>query len=735
MDKSSAGFESELRISAMPVILTLMVLAEIVLFVSGRVLDPSRSVYMQVLGVVLFVLLGVVWALDRWKTQVGRWFVIATLIIVIEVAANWQGVPGALALMAIPTGLAAALINVPAAIATALGETILLFLLPKIIAAGADGAEIGIALVAIWGAAGIMYAVYRPVYHVAGWAWGYYERALRLLEEARGRKAEMEQAIDDLAHANRQLALANERMATLRAIAEEAQKAKTTFVANVSHEFRTPLNMIIGLVELMVETPEIYAVALSPKMREDLKVVHRNCEHLSNMVNDVLDLTRMETGRLALHRERVDLGRVIDTSVAVVRPLLQKKQLDLQTTIPDDLSQIYCDRTRIQQVILNLVSNAARFTEVGGITIKVDRQDQHVLVSVTDTGPGISPEDADRIFEPFCQGTGELWRDKGGSGLGLSISRQFIKLHGGQMWIESELGVGTSVFFTLPVSPSVEHIVRPGHQIREDWVWRERAFRTDRAVSTDQLVKSRVVICDETGALYPEFIRYSDKIEFVDTRDLAQAMREIQRGPANAVVLNTSIPGNLWSLIETVKLEIPDTPVIGCSVPWTTERAIGAGALGHLVKPVTRADLEEVIQAVGKTARRVLVVDDDPDVLKLFSRMLRACDSTLEIVTASSGEQALDELRRTHPDLMLLDIVMPDIDGWMVLELMGQDKTMGDVSTFLVSAQDPADQPPVSEFLLVTMDKGLPLSKLLRCSLEISALLLKPEARPDPVPV
>jgi len=563
----------------------------------------------------------------------------------------------------------------------------------------------------------------------------YFDRTQRFLEEARDRKAELDQALESLAHANRQLALTSERTAALRRIAEKAQKAKTTFVANVSHEFRTPLNMIIGLVDIMVEAPELYAVALSPRMREDLEVVHRNCEHLSNMITDVLDLTRVEAGRLALHRERVNLQKIIDLAVAVVRPLLEKKQLAVQITVPNDLPEVYCDRTRIRQVILNLVSNAARFTEEGEITIQVVRQDQHVLVSVTDTGPGISQDDAERIFEPFCQGTSELWRDKGGSGLGLSISRQFVRLHGGRMWLESQLGGGTSFFFTLPISLSIEHIAGSGHQIREDWVWRERAFRTGQVVSAEQLVKPRVIICDETGALYPEFARYSDEVEFVDARELMQATQELRQCPAHALILNTATPDDLWPLVETAGQEAPGTPIVGCSVPRMVGCAIDAGALGHLIKPVTCADLEEAIQAVGKPVRRVLVVDDDPDVLRLFRRMLQVCDSTLEVATACSGEQAIVELRRTLPDLMLLDIVMLDMDGWQVLEAMNRDERIGDVPTFFVSAQDPADQPLVSRFLLATMNGGLPLGKLLTCSLEMSALLLKPEEGLDLAPV
>jgi CheY-like chemotaxis protein len=165
------------------------------------------------------------------------------------------------------------------------------------------------------------------------------------------------------------------------------------------------------------------------------------------------------------------------------------------------------------------------------------------------------------------------------------------------------------------------------------------------------------------------------------------------------------------------------------------ERAIKAGALGYLIKPVTRADLEGALRSVGGPVSRILVVDDDPDVLQLFSQMLYVCDSGLEIVTASSGREALEELRRMLPDLMLLDVIMPDLDGWQVLESIVQDEGIGHVPAFLVSAQDPGDEPPASEFLLTAMDGGFSPSKLLRCSLGISELLLKSEEGLDLGPV
>jgi CheY-like chemotaxis protein len=245
-------------------------------------------------------------------------------------------------------------------------------------------------------------------------------------------------------------------------------------------------------------------------------------------------------------------------------------------------------------------------------------------------------------------------------------------------------------------------------------------------VFTDQLTTPRIIVCDEVGGLCSELEHHSDEVEFVDTRDLVQAARELHECPAHAMLHNAGASDDLWSLIETVKQAAPDMPVLACSVPRSTERATEAGALGYLIKPVTRDDLEEAIQAVGRPVRRILVVDDDLDVLRLFTRVLHVCDDTLEVVTVSSGRQALGELRGSVFDLVFLDVVMPNMDGWQALELVQQDERIRDVPIFFVSAQDPADQPLRSPFLLSTIGKGLSLGKLLRCSLEMSALLLKP---------
>lgn len=716
-EHGASGLEPELRISPRSMIAILFALAEAVKYMVASL--PNWS---QIWGLlVLFqALLLVAWLVDEWKPCVGRWLTIMALVTVIQLSDDLLGVTGFLVMMPIAVALAAALIGLSGAAATAAAGTALLFRADHD-TQGLNTGDTVIGLIGLWGMLGVMYAAYRPLREAARWSFQQSQRAQRRLGEARARQAEFRQALDDLWHANRQLSLMNEKVAGLRLLAEEAQKAKAAFVAKVSHEFRTPLNMIIGLTDLLIETPEIYGERLPQKLLEHLEIVHRNCDHLSGMIDDVLDLSQIGAGRMGLHRDWADLREIIGTALTVVRPLAEKKNLRLEMVIPENLPRVYCDRTRILQVVVNLLSNAARFTEEGGITTHVAEDDNDVIVSVTDTGPGMASEETQSIFEPFSQGRGGR-RRKGGSGLGLSISKEFVELHGGRMWLESEMGAGSTFAFRLPISGPMEHAAPPGRWIAEGWV--ERKPRTRGApVRLDQ----RVIICDETGELHALFTRRYDEIEYVDTRDLQQTVHELRQCPAQAVLLNAASPDALWPLVHRAMEEIRETPIIGSCVPPKAERALAAGATGYLTKPVKRAKLLAAIERIGRPVKRVLVVDDEADAVTLLDLSLRAYDSRLEIATASTGREALEAIRKWKPDLVLLDIVMPQMDGWQVLALKNQEARIADIPVIVVSAQDPRDQPYVSKVVLCTMGDGLSVSKLLRCSRQLSALLLQPE--------
>ncbi len=725
-ESTVTSFRPDLSVSVKPVIAIIMGIGVACGFAAGT---PELSRTMSSVALLILMLACINLLIEYWQPRWSRWCVIASSTIIILWVSHWLNLPALLTLLTIPTALAVVLINLPAGLGVAFAETAIVGWWWQVGQGGLDLAGAGVSALLIWSAWGILWLMLQPVQDVAQWAWQYYKQAQVSLEEARAHRAELKQALEDLAHANRQLALMNERLSTAWQVAEEAQKAKAAFVANVSHEFRTPLNMIIGLTDLLLETPDVYGPQLPPALYEDLEIVRRNCEHLASMINDVLDLSQMEAGRLALHREPVNLSEIVERAVAVVRPLLDKKHLSLQVTLPPDLPEVYCDRTRIRQVIVNLLSNAARYTDQGGITVDVRPEERHVLVRVGDTGPGIAPEDAQRIFEPFYQGQ-QAWRSgRGGTGLGLSISKQFVELHGGEMGLESALGVGSTFYFKLPIDPLKELEAGPARWLVEEWLWHER---TTPANLPKMPIKPCLLICDETGDLPPIFARYTDNLEVIEICDLAQAIESAQHRPTQALLINVPSPQKLHALVQRARQELPELPIMGCCLSAKTEHALSAGAVGYLLKPITRDQLQATLEAVGKPLRRVLVVDDDPDALRLFVRMLQACDDSLEITTASTGMQALDRLRTEHPDLTLLDIVLPDIDGWHVLAAKNQDETLHDIDVIMLTAQDPDTRPATSEVLMVTMGEGLSLGQLLRCSQAIPTLLRYPDRPLEP---
>lgn len=705
----------------------------IALVMVGLLLLPLADRTSARLNVLLFALLldtlavGI-WLATDWRLNGGRWCAVGSVTLLIPIATVWFAAPGLLVLGPLPALLAMAMIGFPAAVVVGLSGVVLWLIVSGAALADFPSLELSLAIAAQGITLGLLYTIHQPVHHITTWSWKHFQRAQILLEEARNRQMELAEALDDLAHANRQLTLLNEKLAGLRLMAEEAQNAKAIFVAKVSHEFRTPLNIIISLIDLLMETPEVYGDELPALLLEDLGIVHRNCEHLSHMINDVLDLSQTEAGQLALHRDWVDLTAIIENAVEVVHALVKKKSLTLNLQIEAQLSAVYCDPNRIRQVILNLVSNAARFTDKGGITLIVTSEERHIVVGIADTGAGIAPETAKRIFEPFYQGEGQTQSTQGGYGLGLSISKRFVELHGGKMWFTSTVGIGSTFYFTLPIAPPQAPLARPGHWISEEWAWRTRSTKP---LAADYPAKTRLVICDQSAELSTRLAHHSDVIELIGVRDLAQATEELAQCPAHALLINAPSLQNLARLTEQARASAPDTPVMLCSFQSQTQRLADAGATDYLIKPVMSASLKAAIQAIDRPVARVLVVDDDPDFQRLLPRMLSTYAAVTTVTVAGTGAQALRQLQCDPPDLILLDIVLPDMSGWQILEAKNRHAALRDIPVIILSAQDPAEQPATSPIFLATIEKGFSINKLLHCSLEVAAFLTKPE----PIPV
>ncbi|MDI7274796.1 MAG: ATP-binding protein [Anaerolineae bacterium] len=547
------------------------------------------------------------------------------------------------------------------------------------------------------------------------------QQAVDSLARARERKVELEEVREDLMHANRELARLTDRLQAMCRIAEEARQAKEEFVANVSHELRTPLNMIIGFSEMITQSPEVYGDRLPPTLLADVGAIQRNSRHLAELVDDVLDLSQLDADRMALSKEWVSIPDTIEDATAAVRALFEAKDLFLRAEIEPDLPQVHCDGTRIKEVLINLLSNAGRFTEQGGVWVRARLSETDVVVSVSDTGPGIPPADQERIFRPFEQIDSSIRRRHGGTGLGLGISKRLVEMHRGRMWLESEVGKGTSVHFSLPVStpapvpPAADEAAR---WITPSWTFRARTrpFRAPVAHA-----RPRFVLLEKGDTLRRLFARYVDDADLCPVQDLEEAIRELDRSPAQALIVNTPSPLEVADP-EGRLANLPlGTPAVVCWVPGHEEAAEQLGVARYLLKPVTHDRVLSTLASLGEL-RTVLVVDDSLEMLQLFTRLLTAADPPYDVLQATDGRQALGLLRQRKPDAMILDLMMPEMDGYQVLEAKRQDPSIRAIPVVVITAHDPAGDLFVSTRLSVARG-GLSAFEVLDCVQALTQIL------------
>lgn len=553
------------------------------------------------------------------------------------------------------------------------------------------------------------------------WALDNFKQARDHIAEARRQREEIIQVQEDLLQANQELARLSSRLKVLNQEAEEARRVKEEFVANVSHELRTPLNMVIGFCEVIADSPRVYG-SLPPALLADIAAIQRNGQHLSELVNDVLDLSQIEAGKMVLSKDWTTIQEIIRSAQEAVQSLFQVKGLMIENQLPEEPVRLFVDATRIREVLLNLLSNAGRVTVVGGVTITASVDHESVTVQVKDSGPGISIENQKKLFEPFHKLDGPLNRGNG-SGLGLSISRQFIELHGGKIWVESEPGAGAAFSFSLPLeqhrpvlteSPSALRWVNPYYYV-------DKEFRRSKAPPPQ--VIPRYVVLDSGNTLQRLFSRYMENIEVIRVCDFPSAFQELSRSPCQALVINRFTCPEPQEYDRRLA-ELPfATPVLECWAPGAGETTRQMGALNYLTKPVKRDDLLEAVAQVGPQVRTILLVDDEPEVLQLFGRMLASSNQGYTILRAKNGLHALEILRSRRPDMMLLDLVMPEMDGFEVLREKKQDETIRDIPVIIFSSKDPSGTPVLSDSLNITYRKGMSARDLLTCIQAVSEIL------------
>lgn len=591
--------------------------------------------------------------------------------------------------------------------------------------AGWNASQAGLLLVAAGFSALLGFVARNELRLTVHWSLTYVEDAQAKLAAMREQRLELEQSRADLIHVNRELKRLSERLKVMEHIAEEARQAKTEFVANVSHELRTPLNMIIGFADIIARSPHVYGGRLPPSLLTDIAAIRRNAEHLSALVNDVLDLSQVEAGRMALSRNWIALPPVIADAITVVSGLYASRGLYLRAEIEPDLPPVYCDESRVRQVLINLLGNAGRFTEQGGVTVSCTvnpSNRRQLVVSVADTGPGIAAKDQQRVFEPFQQADVSTRRRHGGSGLGLTISKQFIEMHGGSLWLTSQPGVGTTISFSLPAENGALAADAPPHTIRRALVTDDEIgyrLRTRPSAAPAPAAGQRLVLVDPEGTLQRLIGRYLLDVEVEAVLDLPDAVAALQRSPAQSLIINDTTPPPLSALGQ-----LPyGTPAITCWLPGEHDAIRRLGVVAYLVKPVGQEQLLAAVASLGQQVKTILLVDDEEDELHLFARMLEAEKDRYAILQVTTGRRGLSMLRRRRPDLLLLDLNMPDVNGFQVLEEKARDPAIASIPVIIISARDPAGEPVFSNTLTVTQSVGFSQRNLIECIQALGAVL------------
>lgn len=495
----------------------------------------------------------------------------------------------------------------------------------------------------------------------------------------------------------------------LRALTVEAERAnlaKSNFLANMSHELRTPLNAIIGFSEMLADRT---FGELNDKQARYVGNVLSSGKHLLELINDILDLAKVESGRMELHREEVDVGEAIDKSLAMVRSLAQKKELRIQSDIEEKLEPILADRSKLVQVLINLLSNAVKFTPNDG-SIAVSARRAIALVDgdppdpvcvlqiiVRDTGVGIAPEDQDRVWKEFEQVDSGLARQESGTGLGLPLTRKLVELHGGTIRLQSSGVPGEGCTFVVELPFTADRTMASGQQNPQEAQLDIPPVEPSNLIESQEPQAKRsnperplvLVVEDNPGAAYllQSYLREGgyDVALAGTAAEALQMARELQ--PV-AITLDIILPDRIgWEVLGELK-EHPatvDIPVIVVSITDERELGFSLGAVDVLIKPIVREQLLRSLElgaaASGKPIRKLLIVDDEPEALAALAGLLEAAGFLVQ--TADGGAQALDAVNADRPDAVILDLVMPQISGFEVVRRLRSDPLTQSLPVFV----------------------------------------------------
>jgi signal transduction histidine kinase/CheY-like chemotaxis protein len=472
---------------------------------------------------------------------------------------------------------------------------------------------------------------------------------------------------------------------------EAANEAKSQFVSIVTHELRIPLTSIKGYAELIRQG---VVGEINEQQVEFLNVINANVERMSRLISDLSDISRIERGKLRLEYAHFSLPERIEETIHSLQHKIREKSQSLDTQLAPDLPKVYADPNRFVQILTNLLSNAWKYTPEGGrISIVAFPEGEHVRVEVRDSGIGISEEDQAKLFTQFFRSESPQVREQVGWGLGLNVTRRLVELMGGNIGVQSQLGKGSTFWFTLPVTPPEEAEASSSEAPPEEAETAPQpvAEETQEVAAS---AKKVVLSIDDSAQVINLYERYlSDHgYQVVPLTNPAEAVERARELRPYAITLDIMMPNiDGWAVLEALKSnpETRDIPVLVCSIVRDEEKGFSLGATDYLVKPILEEDLLHALKRLDKSGdiHRVLVVDDTDEDLRLVERIIRQY-TDYEPMLAPGGQAALSVLQNSDPDAIILDLYMPDLDGFTLLETIRNDPRLHDLPVLILTGGD-----------------------------------------------